>query len=86
MKIINLFKSALFLRIVLLLGLFIVLLIGGFTYKHISDLTNSTNIIVSTFEVNVELERINSYLSDAESGHRKYTLTKDTLYLALFKC
>lgn len=81
MKIKNLFKSALFLRIVLLVGLFIVLLIGGFTYKHISNLTNSTNIIVRTYEVNIELEHINSYLSDAESGHRKYTLTKDTSYL-----
>jgi hypothetical protein len=81
MKLKQLFKSALFLRIVLLVGLFIVLLIGGFTYKHISNLTNSTNIIVRTYEVNVELEHINSYLSDAESGHRKYTLTKDTAYL-----
>ena len=77
----NLFKSALFLRIVLLVGLFVILLVGGFTYKHISNLTNSTNIVVSTYEVNVELEHINSYLSDAESGHRKYTLTKDAAYL-----
>ncbi|MFH4964922.1 CHASE3 domain-containing protein [Gaetbulibacter sp. M235] len=77
----NLFKSALFLRIVLLVGLFIILLIGGFTYKHISNLTESTNLVVGTYEVNVELEHINSYLSDAESGHRKYTLTKDSLYL-----
>jgi hypothetical protein len=81
MKTKNLFKSALFLRIILLVGLFIVLLIGGITYKHISNLTNSTNIIVRTYEVNIELEHINSYLSDAESGHRKYTLTKDSSYL-----
>ena len=81
MKIKNLFKSALFLRVVLVLGLFIVLLIGGFTYKHISDLTNTTNILVNTYEVNVELEHVNSNISDAESGHRKYTLTKDPLYL-----
>lgn len=77
----NLFKSTLFLRTVLLVGLFIILLIGGFTYKHISDLTSTTDILVSTYEVNVELEYINSYLSDVESGHRKYTLTKDPLYL-----
>jgi signal transduction histidine kinase/CHASE3 domain sensor protein len=66
------------------MGLFVILLIGGFTYKHISDLTNSTKIVVGTYEVNVELEQINSYLSDAESGHRKYTLTKDSLYLEPF--
>ncbi|MGB5666649.1 MAG: CHASE3 domain-containing protein [Maribacter sp.] len=81
MKSKNLFKSVLFLRIVLLMGLFIILLIGGFTYKHISNLTNSTSGIASTYKVNVELEHINSYLNDAESGLRKYSLTKDTLYL-----
>lgn len=85
MKSKNLFKSVLFLRIVLLLGLFIILLIGGFTYQHISNLTDSTKIVISTYDVNIELEHINSYLSDAESGHRKYTLTKDSLYLVPYK-
>lgn len=77
---INLFRSSLFVRIILLLSLFIILLIGGFTYKHISNLTNSTKIVVYTYEVNVELEQLNSYISDAESVHRKYTLTKDLRY------
>ena len=81
MKIKNIFKSSLFLRIILLTSLFVILLIGGFTYKHISNLTNSTKIVVYTYEVNVELEQLNSYLSDAESLHRKFTLTKDPLYL-----
>lgn len=81
MKTKDLFKSVLFLRIVLLLGLFIILLIGGFTYQHISNLTDSTKIVISTYDVSVELEHINSFLGDAESGHRKYTLTKDSLYL-----
>ena len=78
----NFFKSSLFIKIILLGSLFVILLIGGFTYKHISNLTNSTKVVVYTYEVNVELERLNSYLIDAESVHRKYTLTKDTLYLA----
>jgi len=77
----KLFKSSLFLRIILLTSLFVILLIGGFTYKHISNLTNSTKIVVYTYEVNVELEQLNSYLNDAESEHRKYTLTKDPSYL-----
>ena len=81
MKIKKIFKSSLFLRIILLTSLFVILLIGGFTYKHISNLTNSTKIVVYTYEVNVELEQLNSYLSDAESLHRKFTLTKDPLYL-----
>lgn len=84
MKTKDLFKSVLFLRIVLLLGLFIILLIGGFTYQHISNLTDSTKIVISTYDVSVELEHINSFLGDAESGHRKYTLTKDSLYLVSY--
>ena len=54
MKIKRLFKSILFVRIILLTSLFVILLIGGFTYKHISNLTNSTKIVVYTYEVNVE--------------------------------
>ncbi|MGC1204120.1 MAG: CHASE3 domain-containing protein [Flavobacteriaceae bacterium] len=74
-------KSALFLRIVFLVGLFIILLVGGFTYKHISDLTNSTEIVVKTYKVNVELEQVISYLREAESGYKNYIVTKDTFYL-----
>ena len=81
MEIRKLLNSSLFIKIILLGSLFVILLIGGFTYKHISNLTNSTKIVVYTYEVNVELERLNSYLIDAESVHRKYTLTKDSMYL-----
>ena len=81
MEIRKLLNSSLFIKIILLGSLFVILLIGGFTYKHISNLTNSTKIVVYTYEVNVELEHLNSYLIDAESVHRKYTLTKDSMYL-----
>ncbi|WP_372753132.1 CHASE3 domain-containing protein [Mariniflexile sp.] len=74
-------KSALFLRIIFILGLFLVLIIGGFTYKHIQNLTDSTKQIVNTYKVNVEFEKVMSYLKDAENGHRNYILTKDTIYL-----
>ena len=75
------FKSSLFLRVILLLSLFVILVIGGFTYRHISNLTNSTEIVVKTYKVNVELEQIISYVRDAESGYRNYIVTKDTFYL-----
>jgi CHASE3 domain sensor protein len=76
-----LFKSALFLRVIFLLSLFVILLIGGFMYRHISNLTNSTKLVISTYKVNVELEHVMSYLRAAESGHRNYILTNDSLYL-----
>ena len=75
------FKSALFLRIIFLLSLFVILLIGGFTYQRISNLTNSTKIVVGTYRVNVELEHLMSYLRAAESGQRNYIVTNDTLFL-----
>ncbi|MEN3322857.1 CHASE3 domain-containing protein [Mariniflexile soesokkakense] len=74
-------RSALFLRIVFLVSVFLILVIGGFTYRHISNLTNSTKQVVSTYKVNVELEQVISYLKDAENGHRNYILTKDTSHL-----
>lgn len=74
-------KSALFLRIIFIISLFFILVLGGFTYKHIANLTKSTNEVVSTFQVSAELEKVISYLKDAESGHRNYILTKDTTYL-----
>ena len=75
------FKSELFLRIIFLVSLFVILLIGGFTYKHISNLTNSTKIVVGTYKVNVELEHLMSFLRTAESGQRNYIVTNDRLFL-----
>ena len=77
----KLFNTSLVLRIILLTSLFVILLIGGFTYKHISDLTDSTEIVVNTYEVNVELEHIISHLRDAESETRNYLDSKDIIYL-----
>jgi hypothetical protein len=74
-------QSALFLRIVFLVSVFLILVIGGFTYRHISNLTDSTREVVNTYKVNVELEKVISYLKDAENGHRNYILTKDTTHL-----
>ncbi|MFD0991503.1 CHASE3 domain-containing protein [Mariniflexile jejuense] len=74
-------KSALVLRTIFIISVFLILVIGGFTYKHISNLTNSTKLVLSTYKVNVELEKVISYLKDAENGHRNYILTKDTTYL-----
>lgn len=76
----NLFKSASVLRVILLLSLFVILLMGGFTYQHISNLTNSEEIVVKTYKINLELEHIVTYLRDAESAHRNYIQTKDTFY------
>ena len=75
------FKSEIFLRTIFLISLFVILLVGGFTYKHISNLTNSTKLVVGTLKVNVELEHLMSFLRSAESGQRNYIVTNETLFL-----
>ena len=74
-------QSTSFLRVILLLSLFVILLIGGFTYRHIFNLTDSTEEVIKTYKVNFELEQLISYLRDTESGYRNYITTKDTTYL-----
>ncbi|MDD3723720.1 MAG: CHASE3 domain-containing protein [Lutibacter sp.] len=74
-------ESALILRIIFIISVFIILLTGGFSYKNISNLKNSTKLVVSTYEVNIALKEVISYLKDAESSYRNYMFTKDTLYL-----
>lgn len=74
-------RSSVFLKAIFLVSIFIILVIGGFTYKHISNLTDSTKLVVATYKVNAELEQVISYLKDAENGHRNYILTRDTTYL-----
>lgn len=74
-------KASVILRAIFLISAFLIIIIGGFTYKHISNLTNSTKLVVGTYKVNMELEQVLSYLKDAENGYRNYILTKDTTYL-----
>ncbi|QTD39337.1 CHASE3 domain-containing protein [Polaribacter batillariae] len=54
---------------------------GGFAYQHVQKLTKSFEMVEHTYEVNVELEQILSYLKDAETGQRGYLISKDTLFL-----
>lgn len=77
----NYFKSELFLKIILALSLFIILVIGGFTYRYISDLISSQKRIVKTYDVNLQLKQIVAHLRDAENAHKNYILTKDAAYI-----
>lgn len=74
-------KSTFFLKVLFIMGVFLILIMGGFTYRHISNLTKSSKQVVSTYKVNMELEKVISHLKDAENGHKNYILTKDTSYL-----
>ncbi|WP_178987695.1 CHASE3 domain-containing protein [Winogradskyella schleiferi] len=69
------------LKIVFGVGLFVILCIGGFTYKHIKSLSETSEIVNDTFTLRIELEQIISNLKDAEIGHRGFLLTHDSLFL-----
>lgn len=74
-------KSPLFLSIIFVLSIALIFFIAAITFKHITLLKKSSTAVVTSFEVNLELERLISYLKDAETGQRGYTLTRNEIFL-----
>lgn len=81
MKFIPLHKSPLFLRIIFVISVAIIFFIGGITFKHITVLKKSSTYVNNSYEVNIELERLMSYIKDAETGQRGYLLSLDKDFL-----
>ena len=75
------YKSTLFLKIIFVLSIAIIFFIGAITFKHISILKASAGSVNSSIEVKMELEKLMSYIKDAETGQRGYLITKDEVYL-----
>ncbi|MBU2927418.1 CHASE3 domain-containing protein [Winogradskyella psychrotolerans] len=73
--------SSRYLRTAFLVGLFVILCIGGFMYKHISELSQTSQEVEDNYELRSELELLISNLKDAEIGQRGYLLTSDSLFL-----
>jgi signal transduction histidine kinase len=81
LKIINLHRSPLLLRVVFVISLAIILFTASVSYKHIINLNKSRDLVIHSYEVQLELERVISYIKDAETGYRGYLLYGDTLFL-----
>ncbi len=81
MKVFQFHKSPLFLKIVFVLSIAIIFFIGGVTFKHITVLKKSSVWVRDSYEVNLELEKLMSYIKDAETGQRGYIISKDVSYL-----
>ncbi|NHN26902.1 PAS domain-containing protein [Flavobacterium jejuense] len=77
----NKFKSSKFHKIIFTISLFVVLFIGAITYKHIDDVSTSSKQIMHTYEVNLELERLFSYIKDSENSMRGFLITNESIYL-----
>ncbi|WP_111309114.1 sensor histidine kinase [Confluentibacter sediminis] len=74
-------KKSWFIKSIFFTSAFIILLIGGITYRNIDDLSKSSELLTQTYRLNVELEQIFSHLKDAETGQRGFLITNDPLYL-----
>lgn len=68
-------------KISFFIALIIIIFSGAKAYKTTTDFAKSSSLLLHTYRVNVELEQILSYLKDAETGHRGYIVTADSLYL-----
>src|SRR6218665_2381493 len=81
MKIKKIYKSAIFLKSIFVISIFAIFFISAVTYKHISILNNSSKWVTHSYDVNLELERLFSYLKDSETGQRGFLITKDSTFL-----
>lgn len=81
MKIKDLKKSTLLLKIAFVISLAVILFTASVSYKHIINLNKSRDLVIHSYEVKLELERIISYIKDAETGYRGYLLYGDTTFL-----
>lgn len=78
----NFIHSSLFYKILFVLSLSVLIFISSVTYKHVKTLSNSTNSVIHSYQVSLELEQLISCLKDAETGIRGYVITRDSTFLA----
>ena len=70
-----------FLNAIFALSLFILIFISSIFYRHSTSIAESSNWINHSYMVNIELEKMFSYLKDAESGQRGFIATNETEFL-----
>lgn len=74
-------KSSKFHQIIFATCTFIILFIGVITVKHVNNISDSSKLLIHTYEVNLELEHLFSYIKDSENSMRGYLISKDADYL-----
>ena len=75
------FNSLKFIRAIFYVALFILIVLASITYRHYKEKENISNAIQKRYEVAIELEKLISYIKDAETGDRGFTLTNDSTFL-----
>lgn len=77
----RLLKKSWLIKSIFFISAFIILLIGGITYRSIHNLSQSSALLTQTYKLNNELEKIYSDLKDAEAGQQGFIITNDPIYL-----
>lgn len=85
MKLKNVFNSSFFLKSIFAASLFILIFISTFIYKHSVGLIESTQMLVHSHKVHLELEQLNSTLKDVEINQTGYFISRDTIFIHAFQ-
>lgn len=85
MRLKDIFTSAIFLKSIFALSLFILVIISAISYKHNSSLTKAKEDLIHSYSVRNELELLHSYMKDAETGQRGFIISKDSSFLAPYQ-
>ena len=80
----KLIHSSLFYKVLFVLSLSVLVFISSVTYRHIKNLSASTDSVIHSYKFSLEQEQIMSHLKDAETGIRGYVITRDSLFLEPF--
>lgn len=75
------YKSSIYHKIIFAISLMVLLFIGVITIKHIKNISDSSKLLMHTYEVNLELEHLFSSIKDSENSMRGFLISKDSLYL-----
>ncbi len=72
------------LRVVFIAAICFVVFLSVFSFNRINALIDTSALVNHTTKVTLELEKVIGNLKDAETGHRGYLLTHDSIFLEPF--
>ena len=75
------FNSSNSLRVIFVIAIFILIFLSTIAYKHNQSLNESSKLVMHTYEINIQLEKLMSAIKDAETGQRGYIITRNPRFL-----
>lgn len=73
-------REIIYIKVVFVIAIAILFFIGGITYKHVQDLSDTTKMVVHTYDVSLELEKIFLLVKKIEVARREFLLVGDSSY------